>query len=122
MKKHIDDLEHEVNEIQDHVNQAKEEEMQLKKQIEHYTEQANERVEQMDEVEIKKKEELYRLRTQISLHAHVTGIKWDFDDDVESIAGEIDIPSKKVQKRFVIDRENRSSFDVVNQVWTMMEA
>ncbi len=122
MRKHSDDLEQEVNESHDNVNMAKEEERQLKRQIEHYVEQANERVEQIDEVEIKKKEEVYRLRTQISLHAHVTGIKWDYDDDIESMAGEIDIPSKQVQKRFEIDRENRSSFDVVNQVWTMMEA
>ena len=122
MRKHVDNLENEVDEIRDVVNQDKEEESQLKKQIEHYLEQANERVEEIDEVEVKKKEEVYRLRTQISLHAHVTGIKWDYDDDIDSMVGEIDIPSKQVQKRFAIDRENRSSFEVVNQVWTMMEA
>ena len=121
MRKHIDDLEQEVNEILDNVNKAKDEESQLKRQIEHYVDQANERVEQIDEVEVQKKEEVYRLKTQISLHAHVTGIEWDYDD-IDSMKGEIDIPSKKVHKSFAINTEDRSSFDVVNQVWTMMEA
>ena len=122
-QKHIADLENEVNEIRNNVIEAKEEKLQIQRKIEHYKEQANERVEQIDEVEIQKKEEVYRLQTQISLHAHTTGIRWDYDvDDLNVISGEIDIPSKQVQKRFCIDKENRSSFEVVNELWTMMEA
>jgi len=120
-QKHIADLENEVKEIRNSVDVAKEEEIALQKKIRHYTEQANARVERIDEVEVQKKEEVYRLQTQISLHAHVTGIKWNYDD-IDSIKGEIDIPSKQIQKKFEIEKEGRSDFEIVNQFWTMMEA
>jgi chromosome segregation ATPase len=120
-QKHITDLENEVNEIRYCVDEAKEEELTLQKKILHYKEQASERVERIDEVEVQKKEEVYRLQTQISLHAHVTGIKWNYDD-IDSIKGEIDIPSKQIQKKFEIEKEGRSDFDIVNQFWSMMEA
>jgi len=120
-QRHIADLENEVNEIRNSVDMAKEEEIILQKKIRHYKEQANARVERIDEVEIQKKEEVYRLQTQISLHAHVTGIKWNYDD-IDSIKGEIDIPSKQIQRKFEIEREGRSDFEIVNQFWTMMEA
>lgn len=121
MVAHIDNLENEVNEIRYSVNEAKEEETEIQKKIILYNEQARERVEQLDEVELKKKEEVYRLQTQISLHAHVTGIKWDYDD-VDSIKGEIDIPSRQIQRRFCIDPEGKSDFAIANKFWSMMEA
>jgi len=120
-QRHIQDLECEVDEIRDNNIIAKEEEKQLERKIEYYRELANEHVEQIDEVELEKKEEVYRLQYQISLHATTTGIKWDYDD-IHVMSGEIDIPSKQVQKRFSIQRENQSSFEIVNQLWTMMEA
>jgi chromosome segregation ATPase len=120
-QKHVADLEYEVDEIRNSVDEVKEEDLALQKKIQHYREQASERVERIDEVEVQKKEEVYRLQTQISLHAHVTGIKWDYDD-INSIKGEIDIPSKQIQKRFEIEKEGRSDFEIVNKFWTMMEA
>lgn len=118
---HISNLQDEVNDIRNSVNESKEQEHEIRQKILLYNEQASERVVQIDEVELKKKEEVYRLQTQISLHAHVTGIKWDYED-IDSIKGEIDIPSKQIQKRFEIDREGKSEFDIVNSFWTMMEA
>mmetsp|Transcript_12793 Transcript_12793/g.24012 ORF Transcript_12793/g.24012 Transcript_12793/m.24012 type:complete len:207 (+) Transcript_12793:163-783(+) len=118
---HISNLQDEVNDIRNSVNLSKEQEHEIRQKILLYNEQASERVVQIDEVELKKKEEVYRLQTQISLHAHVTGIKWDYED-IDSIKGEIDIPSKQIQKRFEIDREGKSEFDIVNSFWTMMEA
>jgi chromosome segregation ATPase len=118
---HISNLQDEVNDIRNGVNESKEQEDEIRRKIILYNEQASERVVHIDEVELRKKEEVYRLQTQISLHAHVTGIKWDYED-IDSIKGEIDIPSKQIQKRFEIDREGKSDFEIVNSFWTMMEA
>jgi hypothetical protein len=117
---HISNLQDEVSDIRSSVNESKEQEHEIRQKIMLYNEQASERVEQIDEVEVKKKQEVYRLQTQISLHAHVTGIKWDYED-MDSIKGEIDIPSKQIQRRFEVDREGKSDFEIVNSFWTMME-
>lgn len=120
-QKHINNLEAEVNDIRDSIEEAKETDVELRRKIQHYKELANEKIEEMDEVELQKKEEVYRLQTQISLHAHVTGIKWDYED-IDSLKGEIDIPSKKVNKCFDLPKEGKSDFELVNNFWTMMEA
>ena len=38
-------------------------------------------------------------------------------DCVDSIAGEVEIPSKKKQTRFQFEKENYTDFEIANMMW-----
>eukprot|EP00553_Chaetoceros_curvisetus_P004598 CAMPEP_0204618668 /NCGR_PEP_ID=MMETSP0717-20131115/5244_1 /ASSEMBLY_ACC=CAM_ASM_000666 /TAXON_ID=230516 /ORGANISM="Chaetoceros curvisetus" /LENGTH=266 /DNA_ID=CAMNT_0051632457 /DNA_START=10 /DNA_END=810 /DNA_ORIENTATION=+ len=135
-RQYIHDLELEMNDISTTNEDLVQEEIQLTQHIQQYTTLANECVNVQQEVEVQQKEQVYRLQTQISLHALVSGIKWDFDTDLDCIAGEIEVNRKNSSsrsrssnghgnvytKRFELDRRDYSSFDLANLLWDMMEA
>mmetsp|Transcript_26960 Transcript_26960/g.31359 ORF Transcript_26960/g.31359 Transcript_26960/m.31359 type:complete len:252 (-) Transcript_26960:70-825(-) len=112
----IDEFKSEVDTIRDCLSNLLKEEKEMKARIDEYKIQASQEVEQIDEVEEEKKVECDRLRNQISMYAVITGIKWDYDT-IESIAGEVEIPSKGKHVRFEIDPEQYSPFEVTNMLW-----
>ena len=61
-----------------------------------------------------------KIKHELSLHALVTNIKWDYGlSKKEVLAGEVSIPNKCVHRRFVIDRgEDVSEYDIAEQLWT----
>jgi len=69
--------------------------------------------------------EYNKIKHELSLHAVMTNIKWDYGhrsssmDKKEVLAGEVSIPDKCVHRRFVIDRgEDISEYDIAEQLWT----
>lgn len=78
-------------------------------------------LEQIDEVEAQKKREVPKQQQSISLFASTTGIKWDYDC-VDSLAGEVEIASKGVHKRFNIQSDDYSSYEIADMLWKMIEA
>lgn len=118
---HISSIQTEVSSIATQNAEVQHEMTQLQDKINHYTILAEEQIENINEVEMNQKEEVYRLQTQISLHAHVSGIKWDYDESMDYISGEIDIPQTKTIKLFSLERADFSSFDLANHLWEMME-
>lgn len=117
----FEEIESQLNEIKKKTSDLVKVEKELKLKIDEYRELACQEVEQLDEVEEEKKAEVYRLQKHISLLALVSGIKWDYDC-VESIAGEVEIPSTGKHMRFEIDRDNHSSFDIANMLWDTIAA
>uniref|UniRef100_A0A7S3PXU5 Kinetochore protein Spc24 n=1 Tax=Chaetoceros debilis TaxID=122233 RepID=A0A7S3PXU5_9STRA len=118
---HISSIQTEVSSIAINNAEVQHEMTQLRDKINHYSTLAEEQIENINEVEMNQKEEVYRLQTQISLHAHVSGIKWDYDESMDYISGEIDMPQTKTIKRFSLERADFSSFDLANHLWEMME-
>ena len=61
-----------------------------------------------------------KIKHELSLHALVTNIKWDYGlSKKEVLVGEVSIPNKCVHRRFVIDRgEDVSEYDIAEQLWT----
>lgn len=113
-----------VNEKRSEVDKMKREiaelikkEMELKMKIEQHKEDASQEVEDLDEVEEEKKAEVFRLQQHISLLALVSGIKWDYDS-IDTIAGEVEIPSKKKHIRFEIDKDQHTPFEIAHMLWT----
>lgn len=53
----------------------------LQRNISKYQEEASQEIESIDHVEEEQKRQVPRLKTQISLYASTTGIKWDFAQD-----------------------------------------
>ena len=113
-------LEMELNNIRLKNLHLDEKQSTVKERIEGYRAEAKEEVEQIDELEEERKAEVPRLKQQISILATSTGIKWDYNR-VDVLAGEIDIPSQKIHKRFLIDMENYSKFEIANKLWDMIE-
>ena len=117
----LDSIQKEVDKVQSDTKELTRKEKELKIKIDQYKDQASQEVENIDEVEEEKKAEVYRLQQHISLLALVSGIKWDYDR-VDSIAGEVEIPSKGKHVRFEIDREEHSDFEIANMLWNKIGA
>lgn len=96
------------------------EKKEIEQRIDQYKIEASQEVEKIDEVEEMKKMEVPRLQQQISLYASISGIKWEYDC-VDSLAGEVDIPLKCLHKRFAIDKEEHTPFEIADMLWTMTE-
>jgi predicted nuclease with TOPRIM domain len=86
-----------------------------------YSTEASQEIEGFDSVELERQDEVPRLKQQISLHATGTGIKWDFHR-TDALVGEVSIPSRKVLKRFCVELNDHSSFEIANKVWDIMDA
>lgn len=112
----VGEVTNEIDRIRRKTSELVGKEKELKTKIEHYKDQASQEVEQIDEVEEEKKAEVFRLQQHISLLALVSGIKWDYDC-IDSIAGEVEIPSKRKHIRFEIDREEHCPFEIANILW-----
>ena len=85
-----------------------------------YQIESSKQLDQIDEVEAQKKRDVPKQQQYISLFATTTGIKWDYDC-VDSLAGEIEIGSKGVHKRFNIDSDDYSSYEIADMLWKMID-
>ena len=81
---------------------------------------ASRELEQIDEVEALRKREVPKQQQAISLFSTATGIKWDYDC-VDSLAGEVEIPIKGIHKRFNIDSDDYSPYEIADMLWKLME-
>ena len=118
-KRNMDELQDELERIRGKTRDVQRQLDDANQQIQTYTEISDD-VEELDSLEMEKKEEVPRLRRQLSMHATATGIKWDYDR-VDALVGEVSIPEKKILKRFCIDLDQHSNFEVANKVWDIID-
>lgn len=78
-------------------------------------------LEEIDMVEAERMKHVPKLKEQISLYATTTGIKWDYDQEEEVLAGQIAMPSLESMCRFSIDPKMHTKFEVANYLWAAME-
>mmetsp|Transcript_14701 Transcript_14701/g.20782 ORF Transcript_14701/g.20782 Transcript_14701/m.20782 type:complete len:251 (-) Transcript_14701:51-803(-) len=95
-------------------------EREMKERIIQYNMEASEQVESIDQVESERKQQVPRLKQQISLYAATTGIKWDYDQE-HLLVGEVAVPSVGSIRKFSIDPRECSDFMIANQLWSLME-
>ncbi len=115
-KERVNEKRAEVDRVKRNISELIKKEMELKMKIDQHKKDASQEVEEIDEVEEEKKAEVFRLQQHVSLLAHISGIKWDYDC-IDSIAGEVDIPSENKHLRFEFDKERYSSFEIANMLW-----
>lgn len=63
------------------MEQLDQRQVELQRKISMHQEEASQEIESIDQVEEERKRQVPRLKTQISLYASTTGIKWDFAQD-----------------------------------------
>ncbi|CAB9526900.1 expressed unknown protein [Seminavis robusta] len=83
-------------------------------------EEASQQVEDINMVDEARKNQVPRLKHQISLYADTTGIKWDFEDD-KRLEGHVSISSKQVVRSFSIDPQDHTKFEIANKLWGIMD-
>jgi seryl-tRNA synthetase len=119
-ERNLEELQTEIDRVMCKRNDLQQQLSQVNQQIETYSMEASQEIDGFDTVEMEKRDEVPRLKQQISMHAAATGIKWDYDR-TDVLAGEVSIPSKKVLKRFCIDLDEKSNFEVANKVWDIID-
>jgi hypothetical protein len=67
--------------LQQNVHNLEQRQLQLQRTIALHQEEASQEIESIDQVEEERKRQVPRLKTQISLFASTTGIKWDFSQE-----------------------------------------
>ena len=81
---------------------------------------ASEQVAELDEIETRHIKTLPKIKQEISLHALMTNIKWDYNR-TDVLAGEVSIPSVSVHRRFEIEKDGLSDFEIAERLWGMIE-
>jgi len=81
---------------------------------------ASERIDGADEVRLRRVRDLTNIRRELSLHALVTNIKWDYGR-TDVLSGEVFIPGRVEHRRFAIHKEGLSEFHIADQLWRMIE-
>mmetsp|Transcript_11550 Transcript_11550/g.13604 ORF Transcript_11550/g.13604 Transcript_11550/m.13604 type:complete len:244 (-) Transcript_11550:110-841(-) len=119
-RKHLVTLEGEEHLLREKHTMLRKEKGEIEQRIDQYKIEASQGVEKIDEVEEMKKMEVPRLQQQISLYASISGIKWEYDC-VDSLAGEVEVPLKCLHKRFAIDKEEHTPFEIADMLWGMTE-
>jgi hypothetical protein len=75
------ELQHTRQSLWHQMQELEEQQVDLQAKIASHTEEASQEIESIDLVEEERKRQVPRLKTQISLYATTTGIKWDFAQD-----------------------------------------
>jgi len=119
-RQHLSTLEGEVDHLRAKTLELMKKRQEIDRKICEYNIEASQEIEQIDEVEERKKMEVPRLQQQISLYASISGIKWNYDC-ADSLAGEIEISSKHLHKRFSIDKDKYNAFEIADIIWSMSE-
>jgi len=119
-EQNLNELQTELDRIIYKRNSLQNQSDELNRQIQLHVTEASQEMEALDTVEMDKRNEVPRLKQQLSLHATGTLIKWDYQR-TDALAGELSIPSKKVLKRFSIDLNQVSSFEAANKIWDLMD-
>jgi hypothetical protein len=84
----IRQLELEAQQLQTSVSESKTLQTQLLQQISTLRKEASQHLEELDEVELERLQQVPKIKNQISLYAKTTGIKWDYDRET-ILAGEV---------------------------------
>lgn len=119
-RQHLVTIESEERLLREKHTMLRKEKGEIEQRIDQYKIEASQGVEKIDEVEEMKKMEVPRLQQQISLYASISGIKWEYDC-VDSLAGEVEVPLKCLHKRFAIDKEEHTPFEIADMLWGMTE-
>ena len=85
-----------------------------------YAAAASEDIGELDEIESKHVRMIPKIKKELSLHATMTNIKWDYGR-LDVLAGEVSIPGKSVHRRFAIEREEMGEFEIAERLWGMVE-
>ncbi|KAL3941214.1 MAG: hypothetical protein SGBAC_004389 [Bacillariaceae sp.] len=93
---------------------------ELQSNIAKYLEEASDEIDSIDQVEEEQKRLVPRLKTQISLYASTTGIKWDFAQD-EILSGQVSISKTTALQSFCIDPRDYSSVETAYRLWKMID-
>lgn len=93
--------------------------------------QANERVDELKCLESTHIKRLRKHKHELSLHALMTNIKWDYKQSATNnnnnggggnvLAGEVSMPNKAVHKRFVINKGELDEYEIAERLWSMIE-
>jgi chromosome segregation ATPase len=84
----LSNLENRRTALHQDVESLKEHQSNLQEKIALFQEEASQEIEAIDQVEEERKRQVPRLKTQLSLYATTTGIKWEFDSD-NSLTGQV---------------------------------
>ena len=84
----IRQLELEAQQLHNSVSESKALQTQLVQQISTHRKEASQHLEELDEVELERLQQVPKIKNQISLYAKTTGIKWDYDRET-ILAGEV---------------------------------
>ena len=76
------------NSLLEHMDQLDSQHIELQRRIALHQEEASQEIESMDFVQEERKRQVPRLKTQISLYASTTGIKWDFHNE-DILSGQV---------------------------------
>lgn len=83
---------------------------------------ASEQIAELDQIECRHIKTLPKIKNELSLHALMTNIKWDYNRRSNVLAGEVSIPAKSVHRRFVIERDgDLNEFEIAERLWGMIE-
>jgi len=119
-KEAVETIQSEVNALththESLLNQDEEE----KRKINLRKEEVAEEIEELDMIEVERMREVPRVKRAISMYAMFTGIKWNYDRD-DMLEGIATIPTTKEIKRFSVNPELHSKFDVANTIWNSIE-
>ena len=85
------------------------------------TSRASERIAEIDEVISRHVKDNAKIAMELSLHAILTNIKWDYGGQHARsvLAGEVSIPGRAVHRRFAIDRgdDAASECEIAERLW-----
>lgn len=116
---HIETLRKEVKGMKEQNSTLDAEKETSLEMTEKFRAEASQEIEKIDNIETDRMKEVPRLKHQISLYATTTGIKWDFTR-VNLHAGEVSIPSLGLHRRFEINPEDHSQFEIANMLWSFV--
>lgn len=85
-----------------------------------YKAEAAEQIGKLDEIEMEHVKRIPKIKNQLSMFAELTNVKWDYNQK-DVLAGEISLPSKFVHRKFAIDKEKLSKYEVTEQLWSIIE-
>lgn len=81
---------------------------------------ASEIVEEADELHSRHVKNLPKIKKELSLHALMTNIKWDYGR-TNVLAGEVSMGGRKVHRRFVIEKEEMGEAEIAERLWELIE-
>eukprot|EP00571_Detonula_confervacea_P016571 CAMPEP_0172310990 /NCGR_PEP_ID=MMETSP1058-20130122/13615_1 /TAXON_ID=83371 /ORGANISM="Detonula confervacea, Strain CCMP 353" /LENGTH=209 /DNA_ID=CAMNT_0013024031 /DNA_START=6 /DNA_END=635 /DNA_ORIENTATION=- len=82
---------------------------------------ASEQIDEREENQCRHIKKLPKIKQELTLHALMTNIKWDYNRTGGVLAGEVSIPGRSVHRRFVIEKDDLSEFDIAERLWGMIE-
>mmetsp|Transcript_11866 Transcript_11866/g.15524 ORF Transcript_11866/g.15524 Transcript_11866/m.15524 type:complete len:207 (-) Transcript_11866:158-778(-) len=92
---------------------------QLRGQIAQMEREQEELTEMERQNAAKHMEEIPRLKHEISLYAHVTHLKWDYNSD--KLSGVIAAPDSEEVRHFEFDPSQMSKFEIANRIWDAID-